>query len=212
MPDQPYAPRSSQLKNKGPALTTATIGIGDFDGWSAPHTSRQSQIERAAHAILTFCRPLSNFLNRGALGHKAPMPVLDMTVLALDAFTDVKETSVKQPHWCVVTGRVTRQENLQSLYHKGIWLESDDGYVLDFNRPGLSGGIRVTQNASGAIAEYRADKPLKAPKTSNLLPVWRGETTGFDGFASQQQMRRSYLAMIQGVTAIMTNPIAHLNY
>ncbi|PLS21135.1 hypothetical protein C0U40_13380 [Amylibacter cionae] len=177
-----------------------------------PAASRHTQIERAAQAVVNFCQPLSNFLNRGAQGQGAPMPVLDMTVLALDAFSDVKEASGKQPDWRVVSGRVTRQESAESLYHKGIWLESEDGYILDFNRPGLCDGIRVTRNNGGALAEYRAEKPLKAPKTSSLLPVWRGEASGFEGFASQQQMRSSYLAMIQGVTAIMTTPLAHLHF
>lgn len=212
MPDLTYAERSAPLKNETPVPTAAAISMDNLDAQCGPLGSRRARIEQAARAVKTFCRPLSNFLNRGAQGQGAPMPVLDMTILALDAFSDTNKIGAKQPDWRVVTGRVTRQECTQSLYHKGIWLESEDGYILDFNRPGLSDGIRVTRNDDGIIAEYRAEKLLKAPKTSSLLPVWRGEATGFDGFASQQQMKHSYQAMIQGVTTIMTPRIAHLHF
>ena len=212
MPELSSPVRSAPCEHSASDWSFSAMGCVERMAPEMPPAARHTQIERAARAVLTFCQPLSNFLNRGAQGQGAPRPVLDMTVLALDAFSDVKGGGGKQPDWRVVSGRVTRQESAKGLYHKGIWLESEDGYILDFNRPGLSDGIRVTRKDAGALAEYRAEKPLKAPKTSSLLPVWRGEASGFEGFASQQQMRRSYLTMIQGVTAIMTTPLAHLHF
>lgn len=172
----------------------------------AKNGSRHSRIERVGSAVMDFCRPLADFLNRGAVGGETPMPVLDVTILAFDALLNVDGS---QPLWRIVTGRVTRSESTGNLYHKGIWLESDDGYILDFNRPGLTGGIRVTRADAGLIAEYRTDKPLRSPKTSCLLPVWRGEASGFDGFSTQQQMRSSFHAMKQDVYNIMTAEIVH---
>nr|WP_323782284.1 hypothetical protein [Amylibacter sp.] len=209
MPEYSQYARSTYPQAATPATLVANTNSRKAVPDSAKNISRHHLVERAGTAVLDFCRPLSDFLNRGATGGETPLPVLDITILALDALLSVKDADGRQPIWRIVTGRVTRSESTDGLYHKGIWLESDDGFILDFNRPGLDGGFRVTRTDSGLIAEYRTDKPLRSPKTSCLLPVWRGEATGFDGFATQQQMRSAFQAMKQGVLNIMTTEIAH---
>ena len=161
----------------------------------------EDRIDIVARHLWTFCQPLLDYFGAGS-----KPPAGDTISIMLDCLADAEQISPgSMGRWRIAAGRVTTAQSSKALYKKGQWLQSEDGRIIDFNRPDLEEGYRVTQADHRPIAEYRSETGTPRIKVSPLLPIWRGECAGPAGFADKTEMRKAYCRLRLSIASALAD-------
>lgn len=187
------------LTHIAPDPSVAPIAAGGTMSCRNRQPEMDERLARAVLEIRQHCQPLLDFL-----GMDSTAPAGDVLEILRDCLVLAEaEEAGSVGSWSLQFGRVTTVTSRKALYKRGVWLQSDTGLIIDTNRPDLETGLRITMTDSREIAEYRPGGAKVRLTISPLLPIWRGDSEGFAGFATQKALRKTFGLLRVRIAALL---------